>query len=185
VVAGAVPQVPAREVAAGERLRVAIGATGIIIGTTASGHPLLVDLGDPTGMATVTVAGELALTVQLALRAAATGYQVLVCTARAQRWQHAVGAGLQVVGAGGLAEDYVPAGRRWMVVYDEVAGPAPQGAAVTVRTVAPGSASGADIHIEQDDRGGAAIRTWAFRYRVRIEVDYERRLIAAGPRRAA
>jgi hypothetical protein len=185
VMADGAPRVPAREVAPGERLRVAIGATGIIIGTTASGHPLLVDLGDPTGMATVTVAGELALTVQLALRAAATGYQVLVCTERAQRWRHAAGAGLQVVGAAGLAEELVPARRRWMVVYDHVAGPAPQGAAITVRTVAPGSASGADIHIEQDDRGGAAIRTWAFQYRVRIDADYERRLITAGPRRAA
>ena len=81
--------VPARDLVEGERLAVAIGATGIIIGTTPTGHPLLIDVGDPTEMATVTIAGELALTVQVALRAAATGYQVLVCTQRPQRWPEA------------------------------------------------------------------------------------------------
>jgi hypothetical protein len=54
-----------------------------------------------------------------------------------------------------------------------------------VRTVAPGSASGADIHIEQDGPGTAVIRTWAIQYRLRIDVDHERRLTARGPRRAA
>jgi hypothetical protein len=185
LVAVGVPVVPARELAAGERLAVPIGATGIIIGTTASGHPLLVDVGNPTEMATVTIAGELALTVQIALRAAATGYQVLVCTERPQRWQDVTGAGLQVVGEAGLAEQLAPARRRWMVVYDQVSGSAPEGAAVTVRTVAPGSASGADIHIEQDGPRGAVIRTWAIQYRLRIDVDHERRLIARRPRRAA
>lgn len=185
VVANGVPAVPSRELVDGERLGVPIGATGIIIGTTATGHPLLIDVGDPTEMATVTIAGELALTVQLALRAAATGYQVLVCTQRPQRWQQATGAGLQVVGVAGLAEQLPPSRQRWMVVYDEVGGPAPQGAAVTVRTVASGAASSADIHIEQDDPGNAVIRTWAFQYRMRIELDYERRLTAAGPRRTA
>jgi hypothetical protein len=72
-----------------------------------------------------------------------------------------------------------------MVVYDEVSGLAPEGAAVTVRTVAPGSASGADIHIEQDGPRSAVIRTWAIQYRLRIDVDHERRLIARRPRRAA
>ena len=126
LVAAGVPVVPARELSSGERLAVAIGATGIIIGTTASGHPLLVDVGNPTEMATVTIAGELALTVQIALRAAATGYQVLVCTGRPQRWKDVTGAGLQVVGEAGLAEQLAPARRRWMVVYDQVSGPSPQ-----------------------------------------------------------
>jgi type VII secretion protein EccE len=183
--AKAVPAVPARELADGERLTVAIGATGIIIGSTATGHPLLIDVGDPTELATVTIAGELALIVQVALRAAATGYQVLVCTKRPQRWQQARGAGLQVVGSAGLAELLPPSPRRYMVVYDGVSGPAPHGAAVTVRTVASGGSSSADIHIEQDDPGNAVIRTWAFQYRVRIELDSERRLTGAGPRRAA
>ena len=183
--AKAVPAVPARDVVEGERLAVAIGATGIIIGTTPTGHPLLIDVGDPTEMATVTIAGELALTVQVALRAAATGYQVLVCTQRPQRWQQARGAGLQVAGSAGLSEQLPPASRRWMLVYDGVSGPAPQGAAVTVRTVASGGSSSADIHIEQDDAGHAVIRTWAFQYRLRIDLDHERRLTAAGPRRAA
>ena len=60
LVAAGVPVAPARELADGERLTIPIGPTGIIIGTTASGHPLLVDVGNPTEMATVTIAGELA-----------------------------------------------------------------------------------------------------------------------------
>ena len=177
--------VPAREVAAGEKVAVPIGATGIIVGTTASGHPLLVDLSDPTELATVTIAGEFALLVQVALRAAATGYQVLVCTRRPQRWQQVTGAGLQVVGAAGLAEQLPASQYPYVVVYDGVGGAAPAGAAVTVRTVGRRSASGADIHIEQDGAGAAVIRTWAFQYRLRINLDYERRLTDAGPRRAA
>lgn len=177
--------VPARALAVGEKVAVPIGATGIIVGTTASGHPLLVDLSDPTELATVTIHGEFALVVQVALRAAATGYQVLVCTQRPQRWQPVTGAGLQVVGAAGLAEQ-LPASRHpYVVVYDRVRGPAPEGAAVTVRTVDARSGSGADIHIEQDGAGAAVIRTWAFQYRLRINLDYERRLTDAGPRRAA
>ncbi|BAN91975.1 MULTISPECIES: type VII secretion protein EccE [Mycobacterium] len=177
--------VPARELATGEKVTVPIGATGIIVGTTASGHPLLVDLRDPTELATVTIAGEFALLVQVALRAAATGYQVLVCTQRPQRWRQVTGAGLQVVGAAGLAEQ-LPASRYpYVVVYDGVGGPVPTGAAVSVATVGPRSASGADIHIEQDGAGAAVIRTWAFQYRLRINLDYERRLTDTGPRRAA
>ncbi|BBC69060.1 hypothetical protein MMRN_p0290 (plasmid) [Mycobacterium marinum] len=72
-----------------------------------------------------------------------------------------------------------------MVVYDGVGGPAPAGAAVTVRTVGPRSASGADVHLEQDGAGAAVIRTWAFQYRLRINLDDERRLTDAGPGRAA
>ena len=172
--------VPARELADGEKVAVPIGATGIIVGTTASGHPLLVDLSDPTELATVTIAGEFALLVQVALRAAATGYQVLVCTRRPQRWQQVTGAGLQVVGAGGLAEQLPASQHPYLVVYDGVGGPAPAGAAVTVRTVDRHSASGADIHLEQDGAGTAVIRTWAFQYRLRINLDYERRLTDAG-----
>lgn len=172
--------VPARELAPGEHLSVAIGATGIIVGATAAGHPLLIDIGDLTGTATVTIAGELALTVQVALRAAATGYAVLVHTDRPARWKQVTGPGLQLVGPGGLAEQLAPTPRRpWVVVYDKVAGTAPQGAAVTVRTVPAGTASGADIHIEQDGAHSAVIRTWAFRYRLRIDLDYERPLTAA------
>lgn len=177
--------VPARELAAGEKVSVPIGATGIIVGTTASGHPLLVDLSEPTELATVTISGEFALLVQVALRAAATGYQVLVCTERPQRWQPVIGAGLQVVGPAGLAEQLPASPYPYVVIYDRVEGPAPAGAAVTVRTVGKRSASNADIHIEQDNSAAAVIRTWAFHYRLRINLDYERRLIEAGPRRVA
>lgn len=177
--------VPAREVTAAEKVAVPIGATGIIVGTTASGHPLLVDLRDLTELATVTICGEFALLVQVALRAAATGYQVLVCTNRPQRWQPVTGAGLQVVGAAGLAEQLPASQYPYAIVYDGVGGQAPAGAGVTVRTVGRRSASGADIHIEQESAGAAVIRTWAFQYRLRINLDYERRLTEAGPRRAA
>ncbi|AYE99303.1 type VII secretion protein EccE (plasmid) [Mycobacterium paragordonae] len=178
--------VPSRELSDdAESLDVAIGATGIIVGGNATGHPLLVDLGSPTAASTVTVAGELALTVQVALRAAATGYQVLVHTDRPQQWKQVTGAGLALVGPGGLDEQLPPTRRRWMVVYDQVPGTAPQGAAVTVRTVPAGTASGADIHLEQEGARSAVIRTWAFRYRLRIDLDYERRLVDARPHRAA
>ena len=115
--------VPAREVTPAEKVAVPIGATGIIVGTTASGHPLLVDLRDPTELATVTISGEFALLVQVVLRAAATGYQVLVCTERPQRWQPVTGAGLQVVGAAGLAEQLPASPYPYVIVYDGVGGP--------------------------------------------------------------
>lgn len=166
-------------------LEVAIGATGVIVGSNATGHPLLVDLSSATATSTVTLAGELALTVQVALRAAATGYQVLVHTDRPQRWKQITGAGLQLVGPAGLHEQLPPTQRRWLVVYDQVSGAVPEGAAVTVRTVPNGTASGADIHIEQDGARSAVIRTWAFRYRLRIDLDYERQRVATTPRRAA
>lgn len=172
-------KVPARELAPGEKVAVPIGATGIIVGTTASGHPLLVDLSDPTELATVTIAGEFALLVQVALRAAATGYQVLVCTQRPQRWQPVIGAGLQMVGAAGLADQLPVSQYPYVVVYDGVAGPTPAGAAVTVRRVGKRSASNADVHIEQEGPGAAVIRTWAFQYRLRVNLDYERRLTDA------
>lgn len=169
----------------GPPLAVAIGATGVIVGSNATGHPLLVDLSSPTTTSTVTVAGELALTVQVALRAAATGYQVLVHTDRPQRWKPVTGAGLQLVGAAGVHGQLPPGRRRWMVVYDRVGGVAPAGADVIVRTVAPDTASGADIHIEQDGARNAVIRTWAFRVRLRVDLDYERQQVSASPDRAA
>lgn len=177
--------VPTRELAAGEKVSVPIGATGMIIGTTASGHPLLVDLGDPTQLATVTVSGEFALLAQLALRAAATGYQVLVNTAQPHRWQAVTAAGLQLLGPSARADTLPPSPYPYVVIYDRVEGSAPAGTAVTVRAVARRSASNADIHIEQENSGTAVIRTWAFHYRLRINLDYERRLIEAGPRRVA
>ena len=120
-----------------------------------------------------------------AFRAAATGYQVLVCTERPQRWKEATGAGLQVVAEAGLAQQLAPARRRWMVVYDKVSGPIPHGAAVTVRTVAAGLPITADVHIEQDGRNTAVIRTWAIQSRLRIDVEHERRLTGSGPGLAA
>jgi hypothetical protein len=174
-----------RDLTGKDKLTTPIGATGIIVGTSMHGHPLLVDLSDPTDLATMTIAGEFGLLVQVALRAAATGYQVLVCTEHPQRWRPATGAGLQLVGAAGLAEQLPASPYPYVVVYDRVGGPPPEGAAVTVRTVGARSASGADIHIEQDGPGAAVIRTWAFQYRLRINLDYERRLTDAGPRRAA
>lgn len=166
-------------------LAVAVCATGIVLGRNATGHPLLVDLSSPATTSTVTLAGELALTVQVALRAAATGYQVLVHTDRPQRWKQVTGAGLQLVGAAGVQGPLPPSPRRWLVVYDRVAGAAPDGAAVIVRTVPAGTASGADIHIEQDSARTAMVRTWAFRVRVRTDLDYERQHVAAIPNRAA
>lgn len=180
-----IPTVPARPLAGGEHLHMPIGATGIIIGTTPAGHPLLIDLAAPDRVAAMTIAGELALTVQVALRAAATGYQVLVHTNRPQRWQQATAKGLQLVGAAGLGQQLPTSPRPFMVVYDQLSGPVPDGAAVTVHTVQAGEGSSADIHIEQDDARNAVIRTWAFRYRLRIDLDYERHLTAMGPRRAA
>lgn len=165
-------------------LSVAIGASGVIVGTNATGHPLLVDLSSPTQTSTMTLAGELALTVQVALRAAATGYHVVVHTDRPQRWQPVRGAGLQLVGPAGLHDGLPPNSSRWMVVYDQVPGTPPDGAAVVVRTVPAGTASGADIHIEQESPRTAAIRTWAFQYRLRIDLDYERQRVQDPPRRA-
>ena len=149
------------------------------------GHPLLVDLADPTDSSLVTIAGEFALPVQLALRAAATGYQVLVCSQHPQRWREATAAGLQVVGPGGLGATLPASPLPWLVVYDGVDGTAPPSAAVTVRRVSPGAGSTADVHIEQDSPSTAVIRTWSFQYRLRIDLDYERRLVGAKSRRAA
>ena len=72
-----------------------------------------------------------------------------------------------------------------LVVYDGVGGTGAGGGGGHGAHGRPASASGADIHIEQDGAGAAVIRTWAFQYRLRINLDYERRLTDAGPRRAA
>jgi len=169
--------VPARRLGARELLVTPIGASGIIVGTTLAGHPLLIDLATPTRATTVSIAGELALTVQVALRAAATGYRVVVNTARPERWQPATAAGLQLVGQSGLGERLPTSAQPWLVVYDETSGPIPEGAAVVVRGVER-DAVGADVQIEQVDERSAVIYTRALRPRVRIDLDYERRLIA-------
>lgn len=184
-------EVPARELSADEglrgeeELRAPIGASGIIIGATATGHPLLLDLAAPTGTAAVTIAGELALTVAIARRAAATGFQVLVRTSHPQRWREVTAAGLQVIDAAALAQRSWLPGQRVMVVFDDADGPAPEHAAVVVRTVAADSASSADVHLKQDDPDHAVLRTWAISDRLRIDITEERRLVIVGPRRAA
>jgi type VII secretion protein EccE len=167
-----------------EDLSTPIGATGIIVGTTQTGHPLLVDLTPPSGkVTTVAVAGELALTVQVALRAAATGYQVLVHTARPECWRQATAAGLQLVGLAGLSEQLPASTRPWLVVYDELSGPVPDGTAVIMESRA---GSSADIQIDQDDDTHILIRTWEVRHRLRVDLDYERHLVgSSGACRAA
>ena len=56
-------------------------------------------------------------------------------------------------------------------------------AAISVRLVAPGSASVADVHLEQESAASAVIRTAEFTHRVIIDVEPERTL--SSPRRAA
>ena len=177
---------PHRGLGADERLRAPIGATGIVIGTTAKHHPMLVPLGDarPGRRASVTVAGELALLLQIARRAAATGYRVAVVTGRPDRWRSALAPGLRVVRA--VPDELPDNGRAMMVVYDlpDAPGNHPT-AAVTVRAVNPGTASVADVHLEQDSHSTAVIRTADFRYRLHIDVQSERNDIAAASRRVA
>ncbi|OBJ91078.1 type VII secretion protein EccE [Mycobacterium asiaticum] len=181
ITADTVMGVPARELPAGQRLRMPIGASGIIIGATASGHPLLIDLLDPTGPATMTIAGELALTAAIARRAAATGYQVQVCTQRPHRWKEITATGLQVMELAALAQQSLASGAPVLVVFDEVDGPIAQGAAVTVRIIAATSSSSADVHLAQDGPGHAVLRTWAIADRLRIDITEERRLTATVP----
>jgi type VII secretion protein EccE len=179
-------QLPHRAVGAGEKLRAPIGATGILIGTTAKHHPMLVPLGNarPGQRASVTVAGELALLVQIARRAAATGYRVAVVSSRPERWRAALAPGLRVVRE--VPDELPDGGRAMMVVYDHIGtmGNHPT-AAVTVRAVNPGTASVADVHLEQDSTSTAVIRTAEFRYRLHIDVNSERNDITAAARRAA
>ena len=185
------PAVPAlelahRDIGQTEKLRTPIGATGILIGTTAKHHPMLVPLGDarPGKKASVTVAGELALLLQIAQRAAATGYRVAVVTGRPERWRSAVSLGLRVVR--NLPAELPDEGRAMMVVYDHFGVPSNHpSAAVTVRAVERGTASVADVHLEQDSSETAVIRTAEFRYRLHIDVTKERNDIAAASRRVA
>ena len=73
-----------------------------------------------------------------------------------------------------------------MVVYDHYGAPTTHpSAAVTVRAVERGTASVADVHLEQDSRDTAVIRTAEFRYRLHIDVTKERNDIAASSRRVA
>lgn len=179
-------RVPFRTFATDEDVRAPIGATGVIIGTTPGGLPLLVNLAAaaPISTSTVTVAGEAALLIQLAVNHAAVGYQVLVRSSRPDHWRHAAGAGLHIVQ--GLPPALPNGGAGIMVVYDdERAGPArsaagPQ-AAITVRAVPARTASVADVHLEQDSPSTAVIRTAAFTYRVNIDLSSERDLMRTLP----
>lgn len=183
----AIPPVlaPQRLLDGDENLRSPIGSTGIIVGSTRStGHPLLVPLesADPAGTATVTVAGDLALLVQIAQRSAASGLRVAVVTRRPGPWRDANAPGLRVLRE--LPEQLPNNGRGMMVVYDQPQSNGPR-AAVTVRAVERGTASIADVHVEQDSNTTAVIRTDAFQYRINIDVRAERNQINASSRRAA
>jgi|GEM_PF-728854 len=166
-----------------ESLHTPLAATGILVGTLPTGHPLLLNLAAPAAgdSSTVTIDGELALLVQVALRSAAVGYQVLVVAARPQRWRDAVAAGLQVNPVGAavqLPDDGPPV----MLVYDTpgstaaITGPPP---AITVRAVKARAASTADIHLAQDGAAEAVARTGGFSTRVIIDVTPERNLLKA------
>lgn len=176
---------PHRKLGPGEDLRAPIGPSGILVGTTAKGHPLLIDLAGaaPGARTTVTVAGEIALVVQYAMRTCAVGYHVLVVTARPQYWREASAAGLRVVA--GIPEQLPNDGRGMMVVYDYANAPSSSGAAITMRTVPAGTASVADVHFEQDSARTAVIRTAEFQSRININVEAERNLIKWRPRRRA
>ena len=137
----------------------------------------------PAGSSTVTVAGELALLVQVAQRSAAIGYQVLVCTSRPEPWREASGPGLRV--APHLPEQLPDDGRGIMVVYDRVQDDRGPSGAITVRSVAAGTASVADVHFEQDSARTAVIRTADFQYRIHINLEPERNMLKWRPRRRA
>ena len=179
---------PHRRIATGEELHAPLGSTGILLGALPSGHPLLMNFAaaGPAESSTVTIAGELALLVQVALRSAAIGYQVLVVSSQPERWRDATAAGLQVVDptAGDRLPDDGPA---VVLIYDTpgtaaaFTGPAP---AITVRAVRPASASVADVHIEQESPDSAAVRTGDFQTRITIDVNPERNLIKHGLRAA-
>ena len=111
------------------------------------------------------------------------GYHVLVATARPQYWREATAPGLRVVS--GIPEQLPDDGRGIMVVYDHANAPAASNAAITMRTVAAGTASVADVHFEQDSARTAVIRTADFQSRMNINVEAERNLIKWRPRRPA
>lgn len=174
-----------RTLEAAEELKAPIGPSGIIVGATTTGHPLLINLAaaQPTGSSTVTVAGELALVVQLAQRMAAIGYQVLVRTSRPDPWREASAAGLRLTPR--LPDELPNNGRGIMVVYDQVRDEQGPRAAIAIRTVGGGTASVADVHFEQDSPRTAVIRTNDFQYRIHINLDPERNTLKWRPRRRA
>jgi hypothetical protein len=178
-------QVPSRRLEADEDLRSPIGSTGIILGVTANRLPLLVPLEDarPGVVAAVTVAGELALLVQVAVRSAAAGFHVAVLTERPGKWHEVASSALNVYTA--LPSASLGDVRMTMVVYDHTQSSAEPEVAVIVRAVERGTASVADVHLEQDSNTTAVIRTNDFRYRVNIDVQAERNLVAAARRRVA
>lgn len=179
-------RVPHRRLRDDEDLRAPIGSTGVIIGSTMSGHLLLVSLANavPASTASVTVAGEVAQLLQLAMSHAAIGYQVLVRSSRPDVWRDATGAGLHIVP--GLPPKLPNNGDGVMVVYDDprssagssaaraAAGPR---AAITVRLVPARTASVADVHLEQDSENTCVIRTAEFTHRLNSDLSTERNLI--------
>ncbi|MBV9088299.1 MAG: type VII secretion protein EccE [Mycobacteriaceae bacterium] len=168
--------VPARALGADEGLAAPIGPNGQLFGVTGRGLPMLLPLTAPTGHARVTVAAELPVLVQLALRAAATGHYVIVCTSRPRQWSYASGPALYVVAA--MPESLPRCSLPVVLVCDGVAEPPPMpGVAVTVTTVAHGTASIADIHFEQDSASTMVVRTTEFQSRVHIDVASERRYL--------
>ena len=179
---------PHRVLEAGENLLAPIGSNGVIIGSTMNGHPLLLNLASsvPGATSTVTVAGEVALLIQLAMCHAAIGYHVIVRSSRPQVWRPAAGAGLHIVP--GLPPTLPDNGEGAMVIYDDPRASAPASAsraaagpraAITVRLVPARSTSVADVHMEQDhdSPNTCGIRTAAFTYRERIDLSAERDLI--------
>ena len=175
-------RVPHRALDPAEDLRAPIGASGAILGATPAGLPLLVNLAatKPSARSSVTIASEPALLIQVAMRAAALGYHVLVVSDRPAYWRETISAGLSVVNE--LPPTLPNDGRNVVIVYDRVHpdGPVP---AITVRAVEPGTASVADVHLEQDSPDTAVIRTAEFQYRVYIDVYTERNLIRAARER--
>lgn len=179
-------RVPHRALASDEDLRAPIGATGVIVGSTMSGHVLLVNFADalPDGTSTVTVAGEVAQLVQLAMSHSAIGYQVFVRSSRPETWRDASGAGLHIVP--GLPPKLPNNGDGVVVIYDDpranagssaaraAAGPR---AAITVRLVPAHTASVADVHVEQDSADTCVIRTAEFTHRLNCDLSTERNLI--------
>ena len=170
--------VPARALGRAEHLAAPIGPTGIILGSISLGLPLLLPLAAPTGHTTVTVAAELAVLMQLALRCAATGHQVLVCSDRPDDWSLAGSASLQILS--NVPQEVAPGVQPVVLVCDRVPSPRPApGIAVTVSLVPPGTASFADIHFEQDSPTTMLIRTAEFQTRLYIDAAAERRWIPA------
>jgi type VII secretion protein EccE len=170
--------VPARALAVDETLAAPIGPTGIIVGSIGSGLPMLLPLAAPTGHTNVTVAAELAVLMKLALRAAATGNQVLVCSARDDRWMLARAPGLKIVPSVPPAVE--PGPRPVVLVCDLVPAPGPiPGVAVTISAVEHGTTSLADLHFHQDSPTTMMIRTAEFQTRVYIDTTTERSWIRA------